>query len=161
MNSKLEALISAYTSNPKKSQKKTQKRPGKLVTSETSNKLNSRRAIMNKNFKHSVQRENQSVKPKRSESTFSLTRFLNNSFDEDMERLELLTHKNSSISTDWMSAKQRMLELKVLDPIIERDESDRLNSIGVVNPDKQVSFNLIKNYDSLMNLKVKKSAKVQ
>ena len=100
MNSKLEALISAYQVKPKKPLKKKAKPAQKLVVAEQNQKLNNEKAPINRNFRKSSRRDNQSVQPKRSESTLSLGRYLNTSFEEDMERLEILTNKHSNMRSD-------------------------------------------------------------
>ena len=157
MNPKLEALISAYQSKPKKLKKKKPKPIQKLVNSETTQRLDTKKAPINRNFRKITRRENQSVQPKRSESTLSLSRYLNTSFDEDLERLEVLTNKNSSMSNDWLSVNQRMIELhmnKNLKPIAEIDESE-LDNVANQRHNGHLPLNLIKNYDSLMDLKFK------
>lgn len=160
MNSKLEALISAYQGKPKKAIKKKHKPTGKLMPSETSKRLENRKAPINQNIRKNFRRENHSVQPKRSESTLSLSRYLNTSFEEDIERLESLTNKNSSISNDWISVKQRMIEInlkKKLNPIAEIDEG--INEYGNLAQPGQPPLNLIRNYDSLMNLKIKEKTR--
>lgn len=126
MNSKLEALISAYQIKPKKLRKKLpklqQKSPerGRVV----SNKNISQKSINIDKLRHKVIRETVSVKPKRSESNMSLSRYLNSSLDYDLQKLDDLTVKNSSARLDLISVRQKMIELAVNKKLIPIQESD-------------------------------------
>ena len=113
MNSKLEALISAYQIKPKKTKKKKSKAAHKVMVKDQSQRIEYQKVPINHNFRKSSRRENQSVQPKRSESTLSLSRYLNTSLDEDIERLESLTNKHSNMRSDWLSIKERMIELNI------------------------------------------------
>ena len=149
MNPKLEALISAYQIKPKKLRKKLpklqQKSPdrGRMA----SNNNLSVKSINIENLKKKATRETVSVRPKRSESNLSLSRYLNSSLDEDMEKLDILTFKNSSARLDWIRVNQRMIELgvnKKLNPIQESDEGiDDHNGSNVVD-----SVELLKRYEN-------------
>ena len=77
-------------------------------------------------LKTRMHRENQSVQPQRSESNSSLSRYLNSSLDEDMQKLDILTVKNASARMGLVSVKQKIIELnlnKKLRSIEEIDES--------------------------------------
>jgi hypothetical protein len=149
MNPKLEALISAYQIKPKKLRKKLpklhQKSPerGRIG----SNNTFSVKSINIEKLKKKSTRETVSVRPKRSESNLSLSRYLNSSLDEDLEKLDILTVKNSSARLDWLRVNQRMIELSVkknLKPILESDEGlDDMSSSKVID-----SVDLLKRYEN-------------
>ena len=132
-----------------------------MMVKDQSQRIEYQKVPINHNFRKSSRRENQSVQPKRSESTLSLSRYLNTSLDEDIERLESLTNKHSNMRSDWLSIKERMIELNInkkLKPIAETDEggfdvSYDLQHLG------QAPMNLKRNYDSLLDLKAKEKMK--
>jgi hypothetical protein len=131
MNSRLEALISAYQVKPKKIRKKLARGLRKSPSSIKSygdNPTALKPSISNY-IKKKPNRESNSVQPKRSDSNLSLSKYLNTSLDEDIEKLDNLTVKNSTARLDWISVKQRMIELSVkkkLNPIQEIDESTEI-----------------------------------
>jgi hypothetical protein len=151
MNSKLEALISAYQIKPKKLRKKLpkiqQKSPERGRVG--SNKNISLKSIDIEKLKKKVIRETVSVKPKRSESSMSLSRYLNSSLEADLQKLDNLTYKNSSARLDWISVKQKIIELgvnKKLIPIQESDEGlDELVNNSKVKLD---SIGLLRKYET-------------
>lgn len=157
MNPKLEALISAYQIKPKKNLKKKAKPVQKVLVKDQSQKIAYQKTPIDRNFRKSSRRDNQSVQPKRSESTLSLSKYLNTSLDEDMERLENLTNKHSHMRSDWLSIKQRMIEIntnKKLKPIAELDEGEVTSWQYLEN-----SPIVKRNYDSLVDLKMKEKIK--
>lgn len=159
MNSKLEALISAYQVKPKKPGKKHKKPATKATSSEQTQKLEILKpSSIHKVFHRKSRRENLSVQPKRSESTMLLGKYLNTSFEEDMNRLELLTNKNSDMRLDWLNIKQKVIELntnKKLIPIAEIDEnSEFYNNQPSINKKKPTG-----NFNSFHSMKVTEKVK--
>ena len=162
MNSKLEALISAYQIKPKKPTKKKSKAAHKVMVKDQSQRIEYQKIEkINHNYRKSSRRDNQSVQPKRSESTLSLSRYLNTSLEEDIERLESLTNKHAHMRSDWLSIKERMIELNInknLRPIAEIDESGVDASYNMKQLGKAPA-NLKINSDSLFDLKIKEKMK--
>lgn len=130
MNAKLEALMSAYRIKPKRNKRKIKKNQQKSPERARKqpvlkNSIKSMWSLNIEKSKKKATRESFSVLPKRSDSNLSLSRYLNSSLDEDIEKLDSLTSKNSSARLDWISVKQQIIELSVnkkLIPIWETDE---------------------------------------
>ena len=157
MNSKLEALIAAYQIKPKKLKKKPSKAIQKsFAPNHLEHPVPIRSSRVATDKKRNL-RENYSVQPKRSDSNLSLGRYLNTSIDEDIEKLDSLTVKNSSARLDWISVKQRMIELSVkkkLKPIAEIDESGA-DFLYFQRKSPENSFDFGRKYESRVNLELK------
>lgn len=152
MNSKLEALMSAYQIKPKRNQRKTTKAQKKFPDrgrdqAGNKNSIKSMKSFSIEKTRRKVVRESISVLPKRSDSNLSLSRYLNSSLDDDIERLDSLTSKNSSARLDWISVKQQIIELAVSKKLIPIWESDEINAEGREELSKN-SLDLLKKYES-------------
>jgi hypothetical protein len=158
-NSRIEALIAAYQVKPKKLQKRAAKpvqRSPKPPQNASSSNLVPRLAAAISPAKKQF-REHHSVQPRRSESNLALARYLNSSLDEDMEKLDSLTVKNVSIRSDWLSVKQRMIELSVkkkLVPILESEEIT-IEMPNFARKDFCDSFEVLQKYESRASLHLK------
>lgn len=160
MNSKLEALISAYQVKPKKLKRRL---PRNVQKVQFSNKLESSKttsiksSVVSLTKKKRIDRENHSVQPHRSESNSSLSRYLNSSLDEDMEKLDNLTVKNSSARLDWIMVKQKIIELSVNKKLNSIEEMDESGADYVVFQQKNSlkTFDALKKYETRDKLNYK------
>ena len=159
MNSKLEALMSAYQIKPKANKRKIAKAPAKYPDrgreqAGKKNSIKSMKSFSIEKTRRKVVRESFSVLPKRSDSNLSLSRYLNASLDDDIERLDNITSKNSSARLDWISVKQQIIELAVSKKLIPIWESDEINDESHEKLSK-ISLDLQKKYDSKQRLDYK------
>ena len=100
MNTKLDDLISAYQIKPKKLRKKPVRSIQKLQSSKKMKISHTIKSLTENKMIKKLNRESHSLPPKRSESNLSLSKYLNSSLDEDIEKLDILTVKNSSARLD-------------------------------------------------------------
>lgn len=135
MNSRLDALLSAYKVEPKKlntRKKQTKIKSGPINQSNSMGLIKQKSALpqIPKTFKKQPFK-NTSVQPSarcRSDFAFDVRNKLvhNTSFDDCMNKLENITVRNSNARLDLISIQKRMIELGVnrnLKAISEADES--------------------------------------